>query len=234
MNKLLSIIIPAYNEENTIQKVLIKLNQIKYPCKHELILVNDASTDHTLERAIQVSPKIDNLKIISYNKNRGKGFALRRGLIHATGEIFIIQDADLEYSPEEIPKLVNFALTNSLDLVYGNRFWDKTLKKRMARPYYLGNKIISLLLSQIYQTQIKDVETCQKLFTRKVLNSMQLELDDFGFEIEFTSKALKNGFKIKEIPIVYHPRKKERGKKITWLDGIKALFYIFKFKLGKK
>lgn len=229
----LSIIIPAYNEEKTIQEVITRVNHNDYPCNYEIVVVNDSSQDKTLEKVLQLKSTIKNLKVISYNKQRGKGFAIKTGLEHAKGNWFIIQDADLEYPPEQIPKLLKLALEKNLEVVFGNRFSNRFLREEMKTSFYLGNKIISKVFSIIFRYNITDVETGCKLFSEKIKEGITLKLEDFGIEIELTGKIIKNKFQILEVPIEYNPRTKNQGKKITFLDGLKALYYILKIRLER-
>lgn len=220
----LSIIIPAFNEENSVQKIIKKVANVNYPCDFEIIFINNGSIDLTLKKASEI--KIHNLKIFSYKKNMGKGFAIKTGLSHATGNIYIIQDADLEYNPENIPSLIKPLINKKFDIALGNRFSGKNKKD----IYYFGNKLFTFLVNVLYSSKIKDVETGYKAFTKEVANLLKFELNDFGFEIEFISMALKNRLGITEIPVDYRARTKKEGKKINWKDGIKTLFYILKFK----
>lgn len=221
----LSIIIPVYNEEKTIKKLLEKVKQVKLPLKKEIIVINDGSSDNSFE----ILKNFKNIRLTSHEKNKGKGAAIKTGLKYCTGDIIIIQDADLEYDPNQIPYLIKPILENKTEIVYGSRFLRKNNKKWALPHHYIGNRIISLIASFLYNTNLTDIETCYKAFTKKVKNSINLELNDFGFEIEFTAKARRKKFKIKEIPIKYIPRLWKEGKKITWKDGIKALIYLFKF-----
>jgi glycosyltransferase involved in cell wall biosynthesis len=219
----LSIIIPVYNEEKTILKLIKQVRSTKFPIEYELIIVNDGSTDSTVKELKKL-----NLTFISYTENRGKGFAVRKGISKARGDIIIIQDADLEYNPKQIPNLLKPILNQQTEVVYGSRFLKKENKNWKIPHHYIGNKLLTSLANLLFKCNLTDMETCYKIFTRKVKNSLNLTLDDFGFEIELTSQICKNGFKIKEIPIDYNPRLWEEGKKISWKDGIKAIYYLIK------
>lgn len=223
----LSVIMPAYNEVKTIDQVIKRVNGVKLKgVKKEIIIVDDFSRDGTSEKLRKIKDK--NIRVFFHKKNFGKGMAVRTGLKHATGNIIIIQDADLEYSPEEYSKLIKPILENKTKVVYGSRF----LKKHRPRYsfYYLGNIFLSILTNILYGTNITDMETCYKMFTRDVIKSIKLRAKRFDLEPEITSKILKKGYKIIEVPVKYHSRSFEQGKKITWRDGIKAAYYLLKYR----
>jgi glycosyltransferase involved in cell wall biosynthesis len=231
MNKL-SIIIPTYDEERTVDKLINKVDKIKYPCYYEIIVVNDGSKDHTYEKEKVVQHKDKkHIKIISYNKNRGKGYAIRTGLKHAKGDIFIVQDADLEYDPKQIPKLIMPILKEKTEVVYGSRFLKINNSNWKIPTHYIGNKLLTQLTNLLYFSKLTDMETCYKAFTKKVKDSFSLTTDRFGFEVEITAKICKNKFKIIELPIDYKPRDWTEGKKISWKDGIQAAWYLIKFRI---
>ena len=219
----LSIIIPVYNEEKTILKLINNIKSINFPINYELIIVNDGSTDSTSEKLRKL-----NINLIEYKENKGKGFAVRKGLRSCKGDIIAIQDADLEYNPKQIPNLVKPILNKETEVVYGSRFLKKENQNWKIPTHYLGNRLLTSLSNLLYKCNLTDMETCYKIFTKKVKNSLNLTLNDFGLEIELTSQICKNGFKIKEIPINYYPRSWEEGKKINWKDGIKAIYYLIK------
>ncbi len=207
----LSIIIPVYNEEKTIKEIIRKVTNIKYPIEYEIILINDGSTDDTSNKVVFN---------ISYFRNKGKGYAIKQGLNIATGDIFIIQDADLEYSPRDIPMLIKPIIEGKADVVYGNRFNSGNNWKLPS--HYIGNRILTFIANLKYKTNLTDIETGYKVFNKKAKDLLNLEYNDFRFEIEFLKSCQK--LKIIELPISYNPR--IDGKKITWLDGVKALFAI--------
>jgi len=226
----LSIIIPVYNEEKTILKVLDKVKKVKLnDITKEIILVDDFSTDGT--KNILSELKDSSLKIFFHQKNHGKGAAIRTALKHATGDIIIIQDADLEYEPEEYPKLLEPIIENETKVVYGSRL--KAIRKNIKNMYklhYIGNTVLTLMTNLLYGTKITDMETCYKVFRKEVIKDMKLKAKRFDFEPEITAKILKKGYKIKEVPINFVGRKFDEGKKITWKDGIKALYYLIKYR----
>jgi dolichol-phosphate mannosyltransferase len=219
----ISIIIPVYNEEKTIGKVVDKIISVKFPITKEIIIVNDGSKDNTEKKLKQIR-KNEKIKFISYEKNKGKGFAIRKGLEIASGNIIGIQDADLEYDIKEYPKLLAPIIKKEVNVVYGSRF-NKKFKKNL---FYFGNKFLSFITSVLYFHKISDMETCYKLFRKDILENIELESDRFDFEPEITAKILKQGFKIKEIPINYFPRTEKQGKKIKIKDGFSALWCLIK------
>jgi len=227
---ILSIIIPVYNEKNTISQLLKKVENVDLgSIKKDIIIVDDGSADGTRE----VLRKIKNHKVFFHNINQGKGSAIRTGLKHANGDIIIIQDADLEYDPNEYPKLLKPILERKTKVVYGSRFLERPLlsKERWGIPsHYIGNKLLSIVTSLLYQKWISDMETCYKVFTREVLNSITLRAKRFDFEPEITAKILKKGYKIIEVPIKYKHRSFKEGKKISWKDGVKAIYYLLKYR----
>jgi glycosyltransferase involved in cell wall biosynthesis len=227
----LSIIIPVYNEEKTVESVIkkveaVNLNQVK----KELIVVNDCSTDKTLE----VLRNLKNIKLIHHEKNQGKGAAIRTGIQHASGDIIIIQDADMEYDPEDYPALLKPILDNETKVVFGSRFMPGAKTQfseyKGNKIYYIGNIFLSFCVGLLYSQKIIDMETCYKMFKREVLDGITLRSERFDFEPEITAKILKKGHTIIEVPIGYKPRSVEEGKKIGWKDGIKALFCLIKYR----
>jgi len=217
---ILSIIVPVYNEETTIKRVLTKIIKKNFGIKKEVIVVNDGSKDST--GAILKKLKYPNLKVISYTVNQGKGYAIRKGIERARGSIVAIQDADLEYNLDDLKKIVKTYMGKNLEVVYGSRFLEKN-DNYVINSFYVGNRLLSLLTSLLYFKKITDMETCYKVFKKDVLKGIKLKCNRFDFEPEFTSKILKKGIKITEIPIGYNPRTKKQGKKIKWRDGLIAV-----------
>ena len=230
----LSIIIPVFNEEKTILKVIKGVNKVKINnVLKEIIIVDDFSTDKT--RDILKGVKDKSIKILYHEKNFGKGAAIRTALKHCTGDIISLQDADLEYNPKNIVKLIRPINNGSSDVVYGPRFKGQKLilfgKKKTILPLHLiGNRALTLLTNILYFTSITDMETGCKVFRKSVIEDIKLRSNRFDFEPEITAKILKKGYKIKEMPIRFYPRTFEQGKKITWVDGIKAAYYLFKYR----
>jgi len=232
--KKLSIIIPVYNEEKTIQKVINEIDKIKIEnVLKEVIIVDDHSTDNT--KKILGRIKKDSIKIFYHAKNMGKGAAIRTAIQHSAGDIISIQDADLEYDPKNVVKLIKPILYGSSDVVYGPRFVGKRLilfgeNKTQLPLHLIGNRILTFLTNILYFNSITDMETGCKIFKKEVISGMKLKSNRFDFEPEITAKILKRGYKIKEIPIGFSPRTFKEGKKITWRDGIKAAYYLVKYR----
>ncbi|MBI2658924.1 glycosyltransferase family 2 protein [Candidatus Woesearchaeota archaeon] len=227
----LSVIIPVYNEEKTIKKVIdrVKGVQLKNIAK-ELVIVDDFSTDNT--RNILKNLKNKSLKIFYHKKNMGKGAAIRTGMKNSTGDLIIIQDSDLEYDPSEYPKLLKPIVEKRAKVVYGSRLESiRKNAKNMYKLHYMGNLFLTLMTNLLYGASITDMETGYKVFRKEVIEGMNLKSNRFDFEPEITAKILKKGFKIHEIPIDFTGRKFEEGKKITWIDGIKALYYLIKYRV---
>ena len=222
----LSIIMPAYNEEKNILRVLKKVTSVKLPLKKEIIVVDDGSKDKTRQLLKKVKNKA--VKVFFHEKNMGKGAAIRTGLSKASGDIILIQDADLEYDPNEYSKLLK-PIMKGAKVVYGSRFHGKHHPR--YHFYYLGNKLLTTITNILYGSSISDMETCYKVFRREAIKGMCLRAKRFDFEPEITAKFLKRGYKIVEVPILYKSRSFKEGKKITWRDGMKALFYLIKYRL---
>ena len=233
----LSIIIPVYNEENHLETVLSEV--FDTPFSKEIIIINDGSIDGTktaldkIERNFKTNPQklVEKLRIIHKEKNEGKGAAIISGVAVSTGDIVIIQDADLELSPKEYGKLLEPFEKFDADIVFGSRFQMAGTRRVFSTKKYLANRlltIISNILSGIYLT---DMETCYKLFKRNVIQSFNLHSQRFGIEPELTAKAAKGGYKIYEVPIGYNPRTVREGKKIGWKDGVEALMAIVRYNI---
>ncbi len=226
----LSIIIPAYNEEKTILKVISRVKNINLGnIKKEIIVVDDFSRDGTRKLLERLQDR--RLKIFFHEKNKGKGAAIRTALKRATGDIMLIQDADLEYDPEEYRKLLKPIINGKAKVVYGSRLESirKNLKK-MYKLHYFGNLFLTVITSVLYGAKITDMETGYKVFRKEVVKNMSLKAKRFDFEPEITAKILKKGYKIAEVPIDFMGRKFSEGKKITWKDGVKALYYLIKYR----
>lgn len=223
---LLSIIIPVYNEEKTLPEILERVLSIQWEFEVEIIVVDDGSTDDSSK--ILKSFK-DQFIILKHDTNLGKGACIKSSLEVCVGEFIIIQDADLEYYPEEIPKLVDVALSGPFDVVFGSRFKNLIDKSSMYRSFYLGNLFLTWLTNMVTGKHLTDMETCFKLVRRKVVKNIKLFENGFGIEPEMTCKLAKiASLKWEEIPIKYHARSVQEGKKIKWSDGFKAVFIILK------
>ena len=228
----LSIVIPVYNEVKTFTQLLEKVEAVDLgDIEKEIIIVDDYSTDGTRDLLKDVK-----YKVIFQEKNGGKGRAVRSGFEHITGDIVIIQDADLEYNPEDYKELLKPILDGRAKVVYGSRLLDDKIKKMEKEgwksSHYLGNIILSKLTSFIYGTKITDMETCYKVMKKEVLDSFKLKAQRFDLEPEITAKVLKKGHRIVEIPIEYDGRDFKEGKKINWRDGVKAVYYLLKYRFS--
>ncbi|MCZ6541638.1 MAG: glycosyltransferase family 2 protein [Nitrospinae bacterium] len=223
----LSIIIPVYNEKDTLRTLLTRVEAVDY--EKEIVLVDDCSTDGTRE-IVQDYQGREGYTVLMHTKNLGKGAALRSGFAEAKGDIIIIQDADLEYDPREYGKLLEPILDGRADVVYGSRFLGGP-HRVLFFWHYLGNMVLTTLSNILTNLNLTDMETCYKAFTRKVLDSLTLKCNRFGFEPEFTSKVAKRKFRIYEVPISYSGRDYTEGKKIGWKDGVAAMWYIIRFRL---
>ncbi|MDO8466749.1 MAG: glycosyltransferase family 2 protein [bacterium] len=218
-----SVIIPAYNEKDTLPVILERVQKQK---PTEIIIVDDASTDGTEEFLKTYQAK--NVKIIRHQQNSGKGAAVHTGIKNATQEVILIQDADLEYDPEEYEKLLNPIESGLADVVYGSRFIGSSPHRVMLFWHFTGNRFLTLLCNIAANLNLTDMETGFKAFRKKALDSITLEETDFGFEPEVTIKLAKRGWKFYEVGISYHGRDYDQGKKIRWTDGLKAIGIILK------
>ena len=229
----LSVIIPVYNEANTLKEIISRVKGVKLPngVAREIVVVDDHSRDKSLE----ILKKIGGIKLFTHRVNKGKGAAVRLGMAKATGEMLLIQDADLEYSPKDYPRLIKPILDGKADVVYGTRLRNYPIKLAGANhtpffSHYLGNKLLTLTTNLLYGDGLTDMETCYKVFTKKVAKSIKLKAQRFEFEPEITAKILKKGYKIYEIPIKVTPRGYDEGKKITWRDGFIAVWTLIKYR----
>ncbi|MFH1541816.1 MAG: glycosyltransferase family 2 protein [bacterium] len=221
----LSIIMPVYNEAKTFDRIFQLVKAL--PVDKEIIIVDDYSTDGTRELLNKYSS--DNVRVVFHEKNRGKGAAIRTGIKAVTGDIVIIQDADLEYDPNDILKLIKPIINDELDVVYGSRFLGDH-EKKYTNILYLGNRFFSFLTAILFFVPITDMETCYKVFRAEIIKSFTLHSNRFDFEPEVTAKVLKRKLRFKEIPINYHSRTYAEGKKIGWKDGVAAIWTLFKYR----
>ena len=222
----LSVIIPVYNEERTLRQLFDKV--LKVGIDKEIIIVDDYSTDRSRE-IIGEYAKLENVKAVFHGRNYGKGKAIRSGIEHVTGDIVIIQDADLEYEPEDYPKLMKPIIDGKTNVVYGSRELGTT-NRHSYFSFYIGGKFLSWLTNFLYTSNITDEPTCYKVFRADLLKKIQLRCVRFEFCPEITAKVLKHGEQIIELPIHYYPRTKNEGKKIKWKDGIEAIWTLVKYK----
>ncbi len=225
VNPLLSVVMPCYNERGTIEEIVRRV--LAVPIRTELIVVDDGSTDGTRDILARLTAELP-LKVILQPANGGKGAALRRGFEEVTGDLVIIQDADLEYSPEEFPQLIELICEGRADVVYGSRFLGR--HRVFLFTHYVGNRLLTLVTNVLYNTMLSDMETCYKVMRTEVLRSMTLASDGFGIEPELTAKIFKRHYRVYEVPITYDGRNYDEGKKITWRDGIVALWVLLKYR----
>jgi glycosyltransferase involved in cell wall biosynthesis len=222
---LLSVVMPVFNERTTIDEIIRRVLAVNI--RIELIVVDDCSTDGTGAILEQLQRDLG-FVLLKQPKNGGKGAALRRGFAAVTGDLVIIQDADLEYSPEEYPQLIELICQGRADVVYGSRFLGR--HRVFLFSHYLGNRLLTLATNVLYNTMLTDMETCYKAMRVDVLRSMNLKSDGFGIEPEITAKVFKQGYRVYEIPITYDGRGYHEGKKITWHDGVVALWMLLKYR----
>jgi glycosyltransferase involved in cell wall biosynthesis len=230
INKL-SIIIPCYNEVATIQKILSLIEACNYPNK-EIIIVDDNSNDGTKEKLLyEIEPTGKVSKIIYHNINKGKGAAIRSGIFFSSGDLVIIQDADLEYDPNEYQKLVNPIINDKADVVFGSRFLGSNEHRVLYFWHRIGNGFITLLSNIFTNLNLTDIEVCYKVFRRDIIKKIKIEEDRFGFEPEITAKVSKLNCRIYEVGVSYNGRTYKEGKKIGWKDGFRAIYCILKYNI---
>ena len=220
---LLSVVMPVYNEINTIDEIVPRVLSI--PMRVELVVVDDCSTDGTRDRLQELQRQFSFILLLQAH-NQGKGAALRRGFAAVTGDIVAIQDADLEYSPEEFPELTQLIIEGRADVVYGSRFLGR--HRVFLFTHYLGNRFLTLVTNVLYNTMLTDMETCYKLMRREVMQGLELRSNGFGIEPEITAKIFKKGYRVYEVPITYDGRGYDEGKKIGWKDGVVALWVLIR------
>ncbi|HYM26395.1 MAG TPA: glycosyltransferase family 2 protein [Vicinamibacterales bacterium] len=224
-NPRLSVVMPVYNERATIDEIIGRVLAVPLPI--ELVVVDDCSTDGTSQR-LQELQRDRGFVLLAQPQNRGKGAALRAGFERITGDIVLVQDADLEYSPEEYPELIDLIVRGRADVVYGSRFLGR--HRVFLFTHYLGNRLLTLMTNVLYNTMLTDMETCYKVMRTEVLRSFTLHSNGFGIEPEMTAKIFKRGYRVYEVPITYDGRGYDEGKKITWKDGVVALWVLLKYR----
>ena len=222
----LSVIVPVYDERNTVVEIVRRMRAVDLPVDLEIVIVDDGSTDGTRDVLRQLADST--VRVVLHEHNKGKGAAIRTGLEKVTGDLVLIQDADLEYDPEDWPKLLNPVLRGKAQVVYGSRFTGE--RRNMLFLHWVGNRFLSLVTNVLYNTTLSDMETCYKLFDRTVLEGITINASRFEFEPEITAKLLRRGIRIYEVPISYTGREFEEGKKITWRDGFIALWTLVKYR----
>ncbi len=226
----LSIIIPVYNEVATLEEIVRRVNAVALPMSKEIILVDDGSRDGSRDVALRLAHEVANIRTFTHDHNRGKGAALRTGFAAATGDLILIQDADLEYDPAQYPLLLDPILKGHADVVYGSRFIGGGPHRVVFYWHYVGNRLLTMLSNMATNLNLSDMEVCYKVFKRDVVGKMTLHEDRFGFEVEFTARIARAGWRIYEVPIAYYGRRYDEGKKITWRDGFRALWCILKYR----
>jgi glycosyltransferase involved in cell wall biosynthesis len=226
----MSVIMPVFNERATVAEIIRRMRAVELPVRLQLIVVDDGSNDGSdkVLGAIEDST----VRVITHRENQGKGAAVRSGLAAATGDLVLIQDADLEYDPDDWPKLLDPLLKGKARVVYGSRFTGE--RKNMLPLHWVGNRVLSLATNVLYRSTLSDMETCYKLFDARVLDNMTIVSDRFDFEPEITAKVLRRGHRIYEVPISYAGREPDEGKKITWRDGFSALAALVRFRFTKE
>jgi glycosyltransferase involved in cell wall biosynthesis len=222
----LSVIVPVFNERNTVAEILRRMRAVELPVEREIIVVDDGSDDGTRNVLSQLGDST--VRVVLHPHNKGKGSAIRTALEHVTGDLVLIQDADLEYDPEDWPKLLAPVLKGRAVVVYGSRFTGE--RRNMLFLHWMGNRFLSLVTNVLYNTTLSDMETCYKLFDDRVIKGMKLRAERFEFEPEVTAKVLRRGIRIYEVPISYSGREFDEGKKITWRDGFIALWSLVKYR----
>ena len=222
---MVSVVMPAFNERDTIEEIVRRVMAV--PLRLELIVIDDCSTDGTREK-LEALKRDLGFTLLLQPSNGGKGAAVRAGFKQVSGQIVVIQDADLEYSPEEYPSLIELICSGRADVVYGSRFLGR--HRVFLFTHYAGNRALTLLTNILYNTMLTDMETCFKVMRVEVIRSMQLRSNRFGIEPELTAKIFKRGYRVYEIPITYDGRGYSEGKKITWRDGVVAVWTLIKYR----
>jgi glycosyltransferase involved in cell wall biosynthesis len=222
---LLTVVMPVYNESATLEEIVERV--LAVPLRVELVAVDDASSDGSREILARLTAK-HGFKVLLQDRNRGKGAAVRRGIAEATGDVIVVQDADLEYSPEEYPELIDLIVKGKADAVFGSRFLGR--HRCFLFTHYLANLFLNLVTNVLYNTTMTDMETCYKAVRADLLKSLSLRSDRFGIEPEITAKLFKKGARVYEVPITYEGRDYAEGKKITWRDGFPALWALVKYR----
>jgi glycosyltransferase involved in cell wall biosynthesis len=226
----LTVLVPVFNERTTVAEVIRRMRAVELPLVLQIIMIDDGSSDGSdkVLGAIEDST----VRVLRHKANQGKGAALRTGLAEARGDLILIQDADLEYDPNDWPKLLEPILRGKARVVYGSRFTGE--RKNMMPLHWFGNRLLSLVTNVLYRTTLSDMETCYKLFDSQVLEGLTVVSNRFDFEPEITAKVLRRGHRIYEVPISYAGREHDEGKKITWRDGVTALAALVRFRFSKE
>lgn len=226
---MLSVIVPVYDERTTVGEIIRRIRAVDIPLDLEIIAVDDGSVDGTDKVLAALADST--VRVLVHSVNQGKGAAIRTGLGAVRGDLVLIQDADLEYDPDDWPKLLDPILKGKASVVYGSRFTGE--RKNMMPLHWIGNRFLSLVTNVLYSSTLSDMETCYKLFDRRVLDGIVIRSNRFDFEPEITAKVLRRGYRIYEVPISYAGREITDGKKITWRDGLAALRALIKFRFTR-
>ena len=226
----LTVITPVFNERTTVAEVIRRMRAVELPLVLQIIAVDDGSSDGSDK--VLGALEDSTVRVIRHQVNQGKGAAIRTGLAEARGDLILIQDADLEYDPDDWPRLLDPILRGKARVVYGSRFTGE--RKNMLPMHWMGNRLLSLITNVLYSSTLSDMETCYKLFDAQVLEGITIVSNKFDFEPEITAKVLRRGYRIYEVPISYAGREPDEGKKITWLDGFGALKALVKFRFTKE
>ena len=228
--RILSVIVPVYNERNTVAEILRRIRAVEVPLQVEVIVVDDGSTDGTDK--VLSALEDSTVRVVSHDVNRGKGAAVRTGIETARGQLVLIQDSDLEYDPDDWPRLLDPVIKGKAKVVYGSRF---TGERRAMRPtQWLGNRLLTLVANLLYRSTLSDMETCYKLFDRRVLDDIHIDSDGFDFEPEVTAKVLRRGHRIYEVPVSYTGREPSEGTKFEWRDGVRALATLVRYRVARR
>jgi glycosyltransferase involved in cell wall biosynthesis len=230
MSVKVSIVIPVYNEVNTLEEIVELVRAVDTGLEREILLVDDGSTDGTRDLLPTLEAKYEDVRISLPEVNQGKGAALHTGFAMATGDLVLIQDADMEYDPKDYPTLLQPILEGHADVVYGTRFMGGGAHRVVYYWHSVGNKFLTILSNMMTNINLTDMEVCYKVFKREFLQGLDLKEKRFGFEVEVTAKIARSGAIIYEVPINYYGRSYEDGKKITWKDGIRAVWCILKYR----
>jgi glycosyltransferase involved in cell wall biosynthesis len=228
--RLLSVIVPVYNERNTVAEILRRIRAVEVPLQVEVIVVDDGSTDGTDK--VLAALEDSTVRVVAHDTNRGKGAAVRTGIETARGQLVLVQDADLEYDPDDWPRLLDPVIKGKAEVVYGSRFTGE--RRTMRQSQWLGNRLLTLTANLLYRSTLSDVETCYKLFDRRVLDEIHIDSDGFDFEPEITAKVLRRGHRIYEVPVSYTGREPSEGTKFEWRDGVRAMATLVRYRFTRR
>jgi glycosyltransferase involved in cell wall biosynthesis len=226
----MTVVIPVFNERSTVAEIIRRIRAVDIPLTLQVIVVDDASSDGS-DKVLQALED-STVRVIRHTHNQGKGAAIRTGMEAMTGDLLLIQDADLEYDPDDWPRLLDPILKGKARVVYGSRFTGERMN--MAPLHWFGNRLLSLVTNVLYSSTLSDMETCYKLFDAEVLKGITIVSNRFDFEPEITAKVLRRGYRIYEVPISYAGREADEGKKITWRDGFGALIALIRFRFTRE